>query len=37
MCGKPVSLEDSNVTEDWKAVHAECYFEKIKKQNSQET
>jgi hypothetical protein len=30
ICGKIVSLKDSNVTEDGKAVHAECYFAKIK-------
>jgi hypothetical protein len=36
ICGKPVSLEDSNVTEDGKAVHGECYFEKIKKRKSEQ-
>jgi hypothetical protein len=34
ICGRPISLEDSKVTEEGKAVHGECYFEKIKKQKS---
>jgi hypothetical protein len=37
ICGKPISLEDTNVTEDGKGVHGECYFEKIKKRKEQES
>jgi hypothetical protein len=36
ICGKPISPEDFNVKEDGKAVHAECYFEKIRKRKSEE-
>jgi len=36
ICGKPIPLEDSNVTEDGKAVHGECYYQRIKKRKGQE-
>jgi hypothetical protein len=37
LCGKPISLEGSKVTEDGKAVHGECYYEKIRKRKEQES
>ena len=33
ICGKPISLEQSKVTEDGRAVHEECYVAKLKGQN----
>jgi|GraSoiStandDraft_15_1057317.scaffolds.fasta_scaffold609762_2 hypothetical protein len=32
ICGKPISLEQSKVTEDGRAVHEECYVAKLKGQ-----
>jgi hypothetical protein len=36
ICCKPISLKDTNVTEDGKAVHGECYLQKIKKRKERE-
>jgi hypothetical protein len=37
LCSEPVELETTKTNEDGKAVHEECYYEKIKKEKEQES
>jgi hypothetical protein len=37
ICNQPISLEESKVTEDGKAVHEECYYQKIKMRKEAES
>jgi len=33
MCGNPVALEECNTDEDGRAVHEQCYVEKVKRES----
>ncbi len=33
MCGNPVALEECNTDEDGRAVHEQCYVERVKRES----